>query len=267
LRLRLAPLAVSLSLLAQALGLPPAGADGVPGAPAPAAPLAVTDEMRSWSADHLGAGVPLERLRELVAATTADGPLAVASVTEPTPTAAEAFASRRADCVGYALLLVALSRQAGVDARFALWRTIVGADETESLRVRRGHLVVVFAGRAFDLEGEWAADPARLVVVPDRTALALFFSNRSAQSLERGRPLEAVELGWRAVRYDPSLTSVWSNLGVALRRVGDTPGAVLAYEMALRIDPSDRSVQRNLAVAREVSRAVDADLRSPRSRP
>jgi len=245
-------LGLALGLLPQTAGAQPAiaVAESTAIAATPPSPLAVTDEMRSWSAAHLGDGSQLERLRELLAATTGDGPLSIAGISEPTPTAAEAFATRRADCVGYALLFVALSRQAGIDTRFALWRTVVGVDEAHSLHVRRGHLVAVFARRAFGLEGESAADSARLQVVTDRTALALFFSNRAAQSLALGRPLEAVELGWRAVRYDPSLTSVWSNLGVALRRVGDAPGAVLAYEMALRIDPSDRSVRRNLAVAR-----------------
>lgn len=221
----------------------------------PIGPLAVTDEMRSWSAANLHdeSRSPLDRLRKLLAATAGAGALAITGVTTPTPTAAEAFANRRADCVGYALLFVALSREAGIDARFGLWRGIVGVDEEDSLHVRRGHLVVVFARRAFDLGGETPADPAELQVVSDRTALALFYSNRAAQSLSLGRPVEAVELGWRAVRYDPSLTAVWSNLGVALRRIGDAPGAILAYEMALRIDPSDRSVRRNLAVAREVS--------------
>jgi tetratricopeptide (TPR) repeat protein len=213
-------------------------------------PLALTDEMRSWTVAHLDGASPNDRLRELLAATRAGGPLEIAAILDPTPTAAEVFAARRADCVGYALLFVALARAAGVDVRFALWRTMVGSDDLASLHVRRGHLVAVYAGRAFDLDGETAADPNRVQVVSDRTALALFFSNRSAQALARGRPMEAVELGWRAVRYDPSLTPVWSNLGVALRRVGDTPGAVLAYEMALRIDPSDRSVRRNLALAR-----------------
>lgn len=59
------------------------------------------------------------------------------------------------------------------------------------------------------------------------------------------------ELLYSAVRLDPSLPWVWTNLGVALRRSGDADGAVLAYEMALRLDPSDPATQRNLAVARE----------------
>ncbi|HEV8631304.1 MAG TPA: tetratricopeptide repeat protein, partial [Thermoanaerobaculia bacterium] len=62
---------------------------------------------------------------------------------------------------------------------------------------------------------------------------------------------EALELLYRALRLDPSLTAAWTNLGVALRRAGDATGAVMAYEMALRIDPSDAAARRDLALAGE----------------
>jgi Flp pilus assembly protein TadD len=51
------------------------------------------------------------------------------------------------------------------------------------------------------------------------------------------------------VRLDPSLESTWTNLGVALRRSGDPAGAILAHEMALRIDARDEAACRNLEAA------------------
>jgi tetratricopeptide (TPR) repeat protein len=208
--------------------------------------------MQVWSQAHLPAGgADLDRLRALLQAMTGRGPLAITEVSEPTPSAAEAFATRRADCVGFALLFVALARSAGVEAGFVLSATVEQIDRRASLVLRRTHLAAAFAGRVFDLGGESAFDPARHRAVADRTALALFFSNRGVQSLAAGHSREAVERLYDAVRLDPSLAWVWTNLGVALRRSGDAEGAVLAYELALRLDPSDQATQRNLAVARE----------------
>ncbi|HEV8632389.1 MAG TPA: transglutaminase domain-containing protein, partial [Thermoanaerobaculia bacterium] len=154
-------------------------------------PLAVTPAMREWSASHLGGtgdgtGDELDRLRELQAALAGPGPRALAEVSEPTPSAAEAFARRRADCVGFAFLFVALSREAGIGSRFALSPAVEQVDERGTLRIARRHLAATYAGHVFDLGGESALDPARHQVITDRTALALFFSNRGAQGLAAG---------------------------------------------------------------------------------
>ena len=260
------PALVLLVVAALELG----GATGSPafaGSPRPAAsleaagaeaatvrPLALTRDMRSWVGSMLSALPPetsaIDRLRRIQQGLTSDELRPLVDSPSRTPTAAEAFALRRTDCVGFALLLVTLARAADVDARFVLTSTFEGSDLAGSLRIRRAHLSAGLAGRLFDFAGERELIPDREVEVDDRTALALFFSNRGAQRLAAGWAAESVEWLYRAVRYDPSLTWVWTNLGVALRRNGDAEGAVLAYEMALRIDSRNESAQRNLEVAR-----------------
>jgi tetratricopeptide (TPR) repeat protein len=219
-------------------------------------PLALTQDMRAWVGATLASlpeGAPaLERLRLLQQSLTREELRPIAESTARTPTAAEAFAFRRADCVGFALLLVALARAAGVEARFALTPAFEGSDLAGTLRIRRAHLSAGFAGRLFDLGGERELQPDRDAEVDDRTALALFYSNRGAQRLAAGWAAESVEWLYRAVRYDPSLSWVWTNLGVALRRSGDAQGAVLAYEMALRIDARNESARRNLDLVRDL---------------
>jgi tetratricopeptide (TPR) repeat protein len=229
--------------------LEPAGAEA-----ATVRPLALTREMQAWVASIVRTLPPetsdLDRLRNLQRSLTLDEARPLVDSPARTPTAAEAFALRRTDCVGFALLLVTLARAAGVEARFVLTSTFEGSDLAGSLRIRRAHLSAGLAGRLFDFAGERELLPDREAEVDDRTALALFFSNRGAQRLAAGWAAESVEWLYRAVRYDPSLSWVWTNLGVALRRNGDAEGAVLAYEMALRIDSRNESARRNLEVVR-----------------
>jgi tetratricopeptide (TPR) repeat protein len=209
--------------------------------------------MRRAAADELpGSGDPLSRLRRLYAALTV-GPLAVADDSTRTPTASEAFAARRADCVGFALLLVAMAREGGLEPGFAVSSAMEPGGGRPRLLIQRGHLVATLGDHVFDLGGEQPLDPARHQVVSERTALALFHSNRGAQALAEGRTAMAIERFYDAVRLDPSVAWVWTNLGVALRRAGDAAGAVLAHEMALRLDPSDLAARRNLAAARSAA--------------
>lgn len=243
-----------LCLLGFALALPPSAAASSspsPGARPESSPLTITPPMRLWALHTVGeARDDLLRLRALHAALAGDGPAAIREIVAPTPSAIEAFTTRQADCVGFALLLAGLGRGLGVEVGFALATTVQQVDDLETLRVRRSHLVAVAAGRVFDLGGEEAFDPARHREISDRTAIAFYHSNRGAQSLTAGRVADAVERLWRALRFDPSLAAAWTNLGVALRRSGDAAGAVLAHEMALRIDPADGSARVNLDIAR-----------------
>ena len=228
----------------------PALASG-PNRPADAInPLELSAAMREWSRSAFATGGDeLEGLRHLLGLLTEGGSAAIREIPGPTPTAAEAFASRQADCVGFALLFVALGRAADLEVEFVLSTVVERIDDDGTLRIRRSHLAAVHGDRVFDLGGEWPFDPALHRRVSDRTATAIFLSNRGAQSLAAGRLHDAIEVLWRALRFDPSLSWVWTNLGVALRRAGDSTGAVLAHEMALRLDPADSAARRNLDVA------------------
>jgi hypothetical protein len=208
-------------------------------------PMAVSPAMREWEGRVLGEGPTddgstswaMQKLRRLHEALTHAGPASMVEITDPTPTAEEAFASRRADCLGFAMLFVALARERGIAATFALASDVARIDHRAGLWIERAHFTALYAGRIFEAGGERAQDPARDTAVSDRAAVALFLSNRGAQALIAGEASAAVELFYRAVRSDPSLPWVWSNLGVALARAGDREGAVLAQGMARRLRP------------------------------
>ena len=138
----------------------------------------------------------------------------------PTPTAAEAFTDRAAGCVGFALLLVSVACGVGVEARFALSPVVEEVVERGSLRERRLHLAATFADRVFDLGGEAPLRPGPARPIADRTALALYHSNRGVQTLRSEDAAGAVHHLWKAVQLEPSLESTWTNLGVARGRSG-----------------------------------------------
>jgi tetratricopeptide (TPR) repeat protein len=214
---------------------------------------------RAWLAREGRDLAPLDRLRRLHDLLLRGESTAIREIVEPTPTAAEAFATRRADCVGFALLLASLAGVAGVPVEFALVEdgALAAAESRGGLRIRRLHLAITAGGRVFDLGGESALDPRRDRTIGERSATALYLSNRGAQTLAGGKLDPAIELLWNALRFDNSLASVWTNLGVALRRRGDATGAILAHEMALRLDPSDVTVLHNLALARAAERGQE----------
>jgi len=227
---------------------------------APAAqldPLAVSPAMRDWVAGVLESGPvddgstpwAIQKLRRLHEALTHAGPASVVEIADPTPTAEEAFTSRRADCLGFAMLFVALARERGIAATFALAADVARVDRRAGLWIERAHFTALYAGRIFEAGGERAQDPERDTAVSDRAAVALFLSNRGAQALIAGEAGAAVELFYRAVRSDPSLPWVWRNLGVALGRAGDAEGAVLAHAMALRLNPGSEKTDRSPAPA------------------
>ena len=208
-------------------------------------PMGVSPAMHDWVSRVLEGGPgddgstvwAMQQLRRLHGALTNAGPASMLEIADPTPTAREAFASRRADCLGFAMLFVALARERGIAVTFALAAEVARVDRRAGLWIERAHFTALYAGRVFDFGGERAQDPSRDTAVSDRAAMALFLSNRGAQSLIAGEAGAAVELFYRAVRSDPSLPWVWSNLGVALARAGDREGAVLAQGMAKRLRP------------------------------
>ncbi|MCG8461177.1 MAG: transglutaminase-like domain-containing protein [Holophagales bacterium] len=144
-------------------------------------------------------------------------------------TAAEVIRWRRADCVGFAVVLVGLAREAGLPAVFALERSAGRRLDPAALgpsagpllegvaRVREEHMVAWLpdgdgsaGGWAVDFSGAYRAEE-RFVPIPDRTAEAILWSNRGAYSLFEGRCRDARRWAARAARLSPGFASVRGN--------------------------------------------------------
>jgi transglutaminase-like putative cysteine protease len=185
-------------------------------------PFAVEPEMARWARDAAGRERRPERiLRRVAAAVEA---LGIQETELETGTAREVFHSRRANCAGFAFLVVGLARSLGVEALVVEVSDLVRSDQQGDLVIRHRHVAVgVWVEGTLwvvDREGALSSEQYRFQVLEDRTAVAIYHSNRGAELLLGGRLDGALEHLERAVEIDPGFEPAWGNLRVARRRAG-----------------------------------------------
>lgn len=123
-------------------------------------------------------------------------------------TAAEAFASRRGNCVSYTYLFVALGRSLGIPLRSALVSRRPSSGREGDLILVYNHVVAVKVdgpvATIYDFGNVRERDVHRLVVMDDLSVAALAASNRGIEAFRRS-DLEA------ALRLGPSLALLYAN--------------------------------------------------------
>lgn len=216
-------------------------------------PFEVTDEMRTWVHSQVGdVGSPEQRLDRLLAAIINPDGLGLTYEGGSTGTARQAFASRKANCLGFTSLFVGMARELGISAFY------LGVDDVErferdgDLLVISGHVSAGFGmggGKIKVLEFTNApkADYRHVRRLDDLTSIALYHSNHGAELLRAGHMNEALPWLRKAVEIDPELGDGWVDLGVGLRRAGDLDGAEAAYRKALEVNPQGAAAYQNLA--------------------
>lgn len=167
-----------------------------------------------------------------------------------TLTAAEAFDQRRGNCLAFSNLFVALARHIGLDAWYqevplgpqwsdvdGVW--LVNLHVNVVVPATNGHWVV-------DVSGQEMTDNRRARRLTDAEALALYLNNLGAEALLARDLPRAYAYLHKAIGVAPRLPHVWSNLGVAYDRNGQTGDAIRAYEFALQLDPVESRSASNL---------------------
>lgn len=167
-----------------------------------------------------------------------------------TLTAAEAFDQRRGNCLAFSNLFVALARHIGLDAWYqevplapqwsdvdGVW--LVNLHVNVVVPTTNGHWVV-------DVSGQEMTDNRRARRLTDAEALALYLNNLGAEALLARDLPRAYAYLLKAIGVAPRLPHVWSNLGVAYDRNGQTGDAIRAYELALQLDPVESRSASNL---------------------
>ncbi|MBA4187887.1 MAG: hypothetical protein C0467_07700 [Planctomycetaceae bacterium] len=101
--------------------------------------------------------------------------------------------------------------------------------------------------RARRAETEWAVSEARAEEAAHGHALAYCTLGSALQ--DKNDIPGAIEAYNEAIRLAPHFAAAYANLGVALHDCGDLPGAIAAYREAMRLDPSDPKVLSNLGIA------------------
>jgi tetratricopeptide (TPR) repeat protein len=169
---------------------------------------------------------------------------------QATSSVAEAYATRKANCLTFTLLFVALARDAGLHAypqeigETLDWRESGGTIFRDNhvnagVRVDGEPLTVDVAGA--DVLG--LRPPAR---ISDRRLLSHYYNNLAIRQLELGYYDAAASDMDAALSLDPTYAPHWSNAGVVALHAGDFDGAHQAFLQALVLDPDESGALLNL---------------------
>ena len=225
-------------------------------APPPLAPhavLAIPAELQSKFEGRLRAAGPSEqrRLEAVVDFIFKPSGLGLTYDADATHTVAEAYQTRRGNCLTFTLLAVALAREAGLNAYGQAMENTLAWRLDGGVVYRTNH---VNAGIAVD-QRRFSVDVAQDSVLtqkpPEKIAdgrlLAMYYNNRAAELSGAGRASEATPYMTMSLQLDPGYASSWSNAGVLLARSGDVTAAERSYRRALEIDPTHSATLFNIA--------------------
>lgn len=230
--------------------------------------LAVTAEMEAFLERYILPYANLEtRLHLLTLAVTSSGVLGFDYDEDRTLTAAQAFATRSGNCIGFANMMIALAREAGLEADYQeVYQRPEWITREDTLLLIK-HINVVVSSPKYsyvvDVSGVRIKPTARRRIIPDPYAKALYYNNIGAEALLGGE----LPLAWAylvtAIDTEPRLTDPWINLGVVYGRNEQFNEAELVYRTALQIDASEYSAMNNLYEVYLVQDNLDAaeDLR------
>jgi len=190
------------------------------------------------------------RLTLLMNAVAANGVLGFVYDEGLTLTSAEAFDTRAGNCVGFANMLVALARRAGLKAEYqeVFRRPEWSSREDTVLLVKHINVVLESAGYTYVMDvSRLKFNPnVRRRVINDDYAKALYLNNIGAESLINNDLPTAYAYVAKAIKTEPLLTDSWVNMGVVLGRNEQLDDAASALRTALEIDSYEYAAASNL---------------------
>lgn len=219
--------------------------------PRPEQIMAVPPELRAQLQEQVigRGGSGRARLERLVDFMFQESGLGMEYEADATFTVEQAYRTRKANCLTFTLLTVALAREAGLKAygqeidQALAWRV------EDGIIYRFNH---VNAGISIGSK-LFTVDVARDSVltrhppepVSDQRLLALYYNNRVAE-LVAGATSAAAPYMAMALQLDPRYASGWANAGVLRLRQGDRHGAERDYLKALALDSTHAGALFNL---------------------
>lgn len=166
-------------------------------------------------------------------------------------TVSEAWQTRRANCLTFTLLTIALAREAGLDAYGQeITRTLSWYSEGDTLyfsnhvnagiRIRQHRFSVDVAS-----DNVLTGEPPR--AVDDDRLVSIFYSNRAAALLAQGKHEAAAAFAAAALEADAGYATAWNNTGVVRLRTGRADQAEQDFLRALELDHAHDGALMNLA--------------------
>lgn len=218
-------------------------------------PFHASPEMVAWAEDATDAvsrSEPRRRLTQLQRAffdTKGDGFVYDDS---RNLTAADAFQTRRGNCMSFTALFIAMSRSLGIETALLEVQREPEIDRQDSLVVVNRHVAAAYSSgpqmAIFDFYLNSDAPVTGRKVIDDVFASAIHHNNLGGVALRENRLGDALKNLEIATILAPTWPPGWVNLGVARVHNDDVGGALAAYGRALDADPRNSSALNNLSI-------------------
>jgi len=167
-----------------------------------------------------------------------------------TLTPAETFDRRTGNCLAFSGMLVSMARSVGLEAYYQAVEVPPQWSHTTNALLVSKHVNAVVKGDwgewVVDVSGESSTRYRRVWRISDAEALAQYYNNLGADALTADNLPLAHAYFSKALKTEPSLSFVWSNLGVVLSRNEQTEDARQVYLTAMEIDPQQSIAANNL---------------------
>lgn len=212
-------------------------------------------------------------VRRLLRAMIRSGLLSLDYQEDLTLTAQEVFHQGGGNCLAFTNLFVAMAREAGLRVSYQQVDIPPTWSGEGNLLILNQHVnVLVHDTRRIgptldelvvDFNTPWYRGNYPQWPVSDGFAEALFYNNLAVDALRASDARRAFVYFGKALRADPDVPAVWTNLGVLYQRNGLPDHAEGAFRMALRHDSTHKSAISNLAKLYEQQglHALAADYR------
>jgi len=208
-------------------------------------PAELTNEMKRWVLQSVPEfGADEERLNFLMVGLLSDRRLGITYEGGFTGTAQDVFEQRKANCLSFSQIFVAMAREAGIPAYYLRVGDIDGYEQQGDLIIVSGHITAGYGEPTHRKVLEFNLDPVlnydyrRAEPISDVTAIALYYTNRAAELIQARELETAIEAADTALELDPELAIAWVNRGVGLRRMGRWEEAEMSYAKALEHRPN-----------------------------
>lgn len=216
--------------------------------------LATTAEMRQLVRAVVPAeGSTEQKLDALFKTLRYNADYAVRYDADATLTADEAFRERRANCLAFSAMFIAMAREAGLEANFQEVSVPPSWDsQRDNTLVQYRHVnVSVPLNRrvtgVIDFRIDRYSETFPKHLLSDSGALAHYHSNISMERMVNGQLAEAYVSAKRAIEADDGQSAIWNNMGIIQGRLGNLPLAEASYRQALAVNPKDWSALNNLS--------------------
>lgn len=221
--------------------------------PRPEQVLAVPPELHALLQQQVIAagGSGRSRLDRLTAFLSGGPPgLGIVYSADATLTVEQAFRLRKANCLTFTLLIVALARESGLQAYGQELDDVVTWGGGNDIAYRFNHVNAgITIGRSrltVDLAAAQLPGHHPPRAISDRRLLALYYNNRAAELVAGAASAAAVPYVAMALQLAPRYANGWVNTGVVQLLQGDPQAAEHDYLKALTLDPDNEAALLNL---------------------